>query len=205
MGSLFFKCPKSRISKLDHQESAIMDCKLTRDKIKSYIKYLTRNEKKRKEKAKEALQNKNKERAKMFLMQAKMYREQADSAQGQLNLIEDQIMQIETSKIQKEAITVLEQGNKILSELQKEVNVEKLEEIADDMNEYKQVQEEIGNFLKGRSIDQNEYEEAVDKELENMMKQESSSIEFELPSPNEETSKKNKSEVETENNQMLLA
>jgi hypothetical protein len=34
-----------------------------------------------------------------------------------------------------------------------------------------------------------------------MMKQESSSIEFELPSPNEETSKKNKSEVETENNQ----
>jgi charged multivesicular body protein 6 len=205
MGSLFFNCPKSRITKLDMQESAIMDCKLTRDKIKSYIKYLTRNEKKRKEKAKESLKNKDKERAKMFLMQAKMYREQADSAQGQLNLIEDQIMQIETSRIQKEAITVLEQGNKILSDLHKEVNVEKLEEIADDMNEYKQVQEEIGNFLKGRSIDQNEYEESVDKELETMMKQESNSIESQLPSTNQEIREKNKKEVETENNQLLVA
>jgi charged multivesicular body protein 6 len=205
MGSLLFGCPKSRTAKLDKQESAIMDCKLTRDKIKAYIRNLDRTEKIRKEKAKESLRNKNKDKAKMFLMQAKMYREQISSAQGQLNLIEEQIMQIETMRIQKEAVTVLEQGNKILDELSREVNVEKLEKIADDMNEYKQVQEEIGNFLKSHSIDQNEYEEAVDKELENLMKLENNSIEAEFPSPNEEVKKKVQNAVETENDQMLVA
>ncbi len=182
MGSLFFGCPKSRTAKLDKQEQAIMDCKMTRDKIKSYIRNLERTEKARKEKAKEALKNKNKDRARMYLMQSKLYREQITVASGQLNLIEEQIVQIDTMRFQREAVKVLEQGNKILEDLSKEVNIEKWEKIADDMSELKQQQDEIGNFLKSHSIDQTEYEEAVDKELENLMKLEGEAIDSSLPS-----------------------
>lgn len=180
MGSFLF-CPKSRTAKLDQQEQAIMDCKITRDKIKTYIKRLEKNEKLRKDKAKEALKNKDRDKARLYLQQSKLYKEQASSASGQLNMIEEQIIQIETARQQKETIKVLEQGNKVLKQLTDEVNIEKWEKIADDMNEVKNQQEEIGNFLKSHNIDQDEYEAAVDKELEALMKLEGFNADVELP------------------------
>lgn len=180
MGS--FLCPQSRIAKLDQQEQAIMDCKITRDKIKTYIKKLEKNEKSRKEKAKDALRLKNKDKARVFLQQSKLYREQATSANGQLTMIEEQIINIESAQQRKEAFNVLKQGNEVLKKLNEEVNIEKWEKIADDMNEIKEQQSEIGNFLKSHNIDEAEYEEAVDRELESLMKLEGmSSSTIELP------------------------
>ena len=190
MGSLFFGCPKSRTMKLDKQEQAIMDCKITRDKIKAYSKRLDKNEKTRKEKAKDALRNKDKDKARIFLMQAKLYREQVTVANGQLIMIEEQIIQIESAKLQKEAIVVLQQGNKILKELSEAVNIEQWEKIADDMNEVKQQQDEIGNFLKSRGMDQSEYDEAVDLELEKLMKLESITVDVSFPDAGKDKTKK---------------
>jgi hypothetical protein len=149
----------------------LFSCKLTRDDIKNYIKKLEKNDLQRRQKAKDALKNKDKDKAKIFLSQSKLYREQIKTANGQLNMIEDQILQIDSAKHQKEAIKVLQNGNKILKELYEEVNVEKWEKIADDMNEIKQQQDEIGNFLKNHGMSQKEYDEDVDKELDNLMKQ----------------------------------
>jgi hypothetical protein len=167
----------------DDVEKTILQCKLTRDNVKSYIKRLERNEIQRRDRAKQALKTKDRDRAKIFLSQSKMYREQIKSASGQLVMIEDQIMHIESAKQQAEAVKVLEAGNKALKSLYEEVNVEKWEKIADDMSEIKQQQEEIGNFLKNRGIDQQEYEEEIDKEIESLMKQESNEIEMALPEP----------------------
>jgi hypothetical protein len=169
----------------DSFDKTIIECKITRDNIRSYIKRLEKNENLKKEKAKDALRKKDRDRAKMYLSQSKMYREQINSATGQLNLIEDQIMQIETAKQQKDALRVLEQGNTVLKKLYEEVNVEKFEKIADDMNRLKEQQEEIGNFLKSRGMDQAEYDESVEKELEKMMKVESQEMEVALPKPGE--------------------
>jgi charged multivesicular body protein 6 len=176
MGSLL-KCPKSRTAKLDQQEQAIINCKITRDNIKAYIKRLEKNEEQRKAKAKEELRNKNRDKAKVFLNQSKFYHEQVLNATGQLNLIEEQISRIEMAQHQKEAIQVLEQGNKILKQLNEEVNVEKWEKIADDMNELKQQQDEIGNFLKSHGVDEQQYEEELDKELEDLIKLQNPEIE----------------------------
>lgn len=165
----------------DNVEKTILECKMTRDNIKSYIKRLEKNEILRKTKAKEELKNKNRDRAKIFLSQAKLYREQIRSADGQLNMIEEQIIHIETVKQQREAVKVLENGNKVLKKLYEEVNVEKWEKIADDMNEIKVQQDEIGNFLRNHGIDQAQYDEEVDKELEMLMKQENREVELVLP------------------------
>lgn len=178
----------NKVSKMtDVVDRTIMECKITRDNIKSYIKRLMKNEELRKEKAKESLKKKDRERAKMYLSQSKLYREQIKSADGQLNMIEEQIIQIETVKQQKEAVRVLEQGNKILKTLNEEVNVEKWEKIADDMSEMKAQQDEIGNFLKNHGIDQAEYDEQVDKELEMLMKQENKEVEQALPEVKQES------------------
>jgi hypothetical protein len=169
----------------DNVDKTIIQCKITRDNIRSYIKRLEKNEKLKKEKAKESLKNKDRERAKMYLSQSKMYREQIVSANGQLNLIEDQIMQVETARQQRDAVRVLEQGNSVLKKLYEEVNVEKFEKIADDMSQLKEQQDQIGDFLKSKGISQEDYDESVEKELENLMKVESHEIESEFPQPGE--------------------
>jgi len=169
----------------DNVEKTILECKITRDKIKTYIKSLGNNEALKKEKAKVSLKSKDKERAKIYLKQSKMYREQALAATGQLNLIEDQIIQIETIRQQADALKVLQQGNKVLKQLSEEVNIQKWEEVADDLNDLKQQQEEIGNFFKNRGIDENAYEDEIDKEMEKLMKQDNLDIELSLPEAKE--------------------
>ena len=111
-----------------------------------------------------------------------MYREQIKAADGKLEMIENQISQIETAQSQKDAMTVLQEGNAVLKKLQEEVNVEKLQDISDDMEEIKAKNDEITEFFKERGI---EDEEAVNDELDKLIasvQQEAS----DLPSANKE-------------------
>jgi charged multivesicular body protein 6 len=159
-----------KVSTMKADEKAIMNCKLCRDKIKDYIKKLEKNEILKKEKAKTALISKDKTRAKMFLNQGKMYREQINIANGQLTMIEEQITGIESALIQKDALSVLNEGNKILKQLNEEVNIEKWENIKEDMESIKEQQDEIANFLKSHNINEDKYEEELNEELERLNK-----------------------------------
>ena len=197
MGNWF--CPSSRTVEMNQEERALLDCKLCRDKIKKYIKSLEKNEKLKRERAKEALKNKNKDRAKLNLRQAKMYSEQIKAADGQLEMIENQISQIETAQSQRDALTVLKQGNEVLNKLQSEVNAEKFQEIADDMDELKEQQNEISEFFKSRGIEENEEEldEELDKLLDSVQKEQAK---IDLPSANKESldNEDNKEKVKEE-------
>ena len=70
----------------------------------------------------------------------------------------------------KEAVTVLENGNKVLKQLQEEVNIDKWEKIGDDLNDLRDNQAEIGNFLKNHNKNISQFENEVDEELEKLMK-----------------------------------
>ena len=183
MGFLFSKKKKKTEVKLDNQETAILDCKMCRDKIKKYIKNLEKNAATKKEKAKEALKAKNKDRAKMNLRLEKMYREQIKTADAQLEMIENQISQIETAQSQKDALTVLKEGNEVLKKLQSEVNVEKFQEIADDMEELKEQNNEISEFFKSRGIEE---EEEVNDELDKLIASVQQEAAASLPEANKE-------------------
>jgi len=197
MGNWF--CPSSRTVEMNQEERALLDCKLCRDKIKKYIKSLEKNEKLKRERAKEALKNKNKDRAKLNLRQAKMYSEQIKAADGQLEMIENQISQIETAQSQRDALTVLKQGNEVLKKLQSEVNAEKFQEIADDMDELKEQQNEISEFFKSRGIEENdeELDDELDKLIDNVNKEQG---QVDLPSANKESldNEDNKEKVKEE-------
>ena len=194
MGS--WLCPESKTVEINQEEKALLECKLCRDKIKKYIKSLEKNAALKKERAKEALKNKNKDRARLNLRQAKMYQEQIKTADGQLEMIENQISQIETAQSQRDAMTVLKQGNEVLKKLQSEVNAEKFQEIADDMDELKEQQNEITEFFKNRGIeeDDEELDNELDKLLDSVQKEQGK---VDLPSANKESldSEGNKEEV----------
>lgn len=69
--------------------------------------------------------------------QSKFFTTQAEASGNQLTTIEEQILLIETTRNQNETFEVLEKGNKVLKELQMEVNIERWERISDDMKEMK--------------------------------------------------------------------
>ncbi len=175
MGGLlncFKSAPTEEKPQLTPEDKAIFECKICKDKLKSYIKRLETNAAKQRELAKEHLKKKNRDRAKMCLNQSKFYTTQIETSNNQLNMLEDQIMRIEQTRSQKETMTVLDQGNKVLKELQKEVNIERWEKISEDMDEMKDNQQEIGDFLKSHNVNMEEYDDSLNKDLEVLMKQE---------------------------------
>ena len=179
MGSL---CEKSHSPLINTEEKAILDCKLTRDKIKTYIKRLERNANLKKEKAKDALRAKNKDRAKYNLKLSKMYQEQIKSADAQLTMLEEQIANLEQATTQRDAMKVLEKGNEVLKNLQSECNIEKWEKISEDMQDIKDQQDEINQFFRDRNMD--DVDDDVEEEMNKLMEDEKNDIENELPSAN---------------------
>ena len=198
-----FLCPVSKTVEINQEERALLDCKICRDKIKKYIKSLEKNASLKRERAKEALKNKNKDRAKLNLRQAKMYQEQIKTADGQLEMIETQISQIESAQSQRDAMSVLKQGNEVLKNLQKEVNAEKFQEISDDMDELKQQQDELTEFFKNRGIEENdeELDEELDKLLDSVQKEQGGTVD--LPSANKEQLDNEESEKMKEKNKKV--
>ena len=203
MGFLFSKKKKEpKPPKLGNDEQAILKCKMCRDNIKKYIKNLEKHANTKKENAKVALKAKNKDRAKMNLRMEKMYREQIKTAYGQLEMIENQINAIETAQSQKDVATVLQEGNAVLKKLQEEVNVEKFQEIADDMDELKAQNDEITEFFKERGIEE---EESVNDELDKLIASVQAEAGAELPSANKEKLEdENEKEIEEKNEKKLV-
>ena len=199
MGKL---CDKSHSPLINQEEKALLDCKMTRDKIKTYIKRLERNANLKKEKAKDALRAKNKDRAKYNLKLSKMYQEQIKTADAQLTMLEEQISNLEQATTQRDALKVLEKGNEVLKNLQSECNIEKWEKISDDMQDIKDQQDEINQFFRDRNIEN--VDDDVEEEMNKLMESENNDIENELPSANkneiyiEEEKNENKKEKITE-------
>ena len=90
---------------LNETENAILKCKTCRDKIKKFIKSLENRQNKCREKAKQLLVSKERDRAKFYLRQAKLHQEQIKLSEGQLEMVENQIRQIESTQNLQECLT----------------------------------------------------------------------------------------------------
>lgn len=77
---------------------------------------------------------------------------------------------IEFSLVQKDVLFGLEQGQRALTQLNKEMRIEDVERLADDTAEAIAYQEEVSEVLKGRMSAEDE--EAVLRELEEIERQE---------------------------------
>ncbi len=166
---------------LSETEKAILECKSCRDNISKYIRNLEQKEIKSKEKAKDLLRKKQKDRAKLYLKQSKLFREQSKVADTQLQMINEQIMNIESASTMKEIMDCLNQGNSVLKNLQKEVSIEHWDNIRDDMDELKERDREISDFFKERGIDEEEYEAECEDELNKLLYEIQGNNELDLP------------------------
>ena len=190
------KNKSKNINDLEQNEKVLLECKMCRDKIKNYIKKCETTALKKRQKAKELLKNKQKDRAKVYLNQSKFHLTQAKVGDGQLKMIEDQINELQKATQLNEIRKVLENGNKVLKNLQSEINIEKWQEIKEDMEGLKEQQDEIGEFLRNNNINEDEYEKDVQEEFEKLQKD----LENDLNLPEVPENKINVQKENNENN-----
>ena len=198
------KNKSKNINDLDQNEKVLLECKMCRDKIKNYIKKCETTALKKRQKAKELLKNKQKDRAKVYLNQSKFHLTQAKVGDGQLKLIEDQINELQKATQLNEIRKVLENGNKVLKQLQSEINIEKWQEIKEDMEGLKEQQDEIGEFLRNNNIDEGEYEKDVQEEFEKLQKDLENDLNLPEVPKNKVNVQKEKENVNNNNKKIVL-
>ena len=167
--------------KLNDTENAILQCKTCRDKIKQYIKRLEKRQNSCQEKAKELIRSKERDRARIYLRQKKLHQEQIKTSEGQLEMIENQIKEIESANNLQECMACLKQGNEVLKKLQNNIKIEEWEKVKDDMNELKEKDQEISNYFKEYGINEDEYDEQVNDELDKLINAIQGDAKIDLP------------------------
>ena len=172
---------KRKTVTLNDTENAILQCKTCRDKIKQYIKRLENRQNICQEKAKELVRSKERDRAKIYLRQKKLHQEQIKTSEGQLEMIENQIKEIESANNLQECMACLKQGNEVLKKLQNTIKIEEWEKVKDDMSELKEKDQEISNYFKEYGINEAEYDEQFNDELDKLINDIQGDAKIDLP------------------------
>ena len=86
-------------------------------------------------------------------------------------MINQQISNIESTENMNECAEVLNRGNTVLKQLQREVSIEHWENIRDDLDELKERDNEVKEFFKEKGVDQEELEEQCDEEINKLLEE----------------------------------
>ncbi|KAI0257440.1 Snf7 family [Lactifluus subvellereus] len=145
------------------QDRAILDLKLQRDKLKQYQKRIQVILDREHEIAKQQLAAGHKDRALVTLRKRKYQEGLLVKTDGQLESLEQLVSTIEFSLVEVSVLHGLKQGNDVLKEIHKELNVESVEKLLEETAEAREYQREIDSMLTNSlSLDE---EDAVQAEL----------------------------------------
>lgn len=193
--SVNFKHNKNNLP-ISQNEKILLQCKESREKLAQYIKALETKEKESREKAKDLIRQKQKDRAKLYLRQCKLYKTQSKISEGKLDLLDEQIMNLENTTLTVDILNALREGNIALQNLQKEVKIEDLEKAKDDMEYLKEKDKEIGEFFKERGIENEADCEEEFNQLEKEVKEVQNDNKINLPSVPNTQLNENKNQIQ---------
>jgi charged multivesicular body protein 6 len=151
-------------SKVTDQDRSILDLKLQRDKLRQYQKRIQVVLDREKEIAQQCLASGDKPRALLALRKRKYQQQLLLKTDSQLETLEDLARNIEFALVQKDVIYGLEQGNKVLKDINREMSIERVEKILDESAEGIEYQREVTELLSSRIT--NADEEEIQEELE---------------------------------------
>ena len=123
-------------------------------------------------------------------------------------MVTQQITQIESAKNLQECLKVLQNGKEVLKKMQDSIKIEEWEKVRDDMDELKEKDKEISNFLKEYGISEAEYDNEVNNDFDKLVAEiegNKAKEDIKLPEvPKEEiTEDKNKKEVKEKTKKKL--
>ncbi|KIM75364.1 hypothetical protein PILCRDRAFT_827275, partial [Piloderma croceum F 1598] len=168
------------IPKVTPQDRAVLDLKLQRDKLKQYQKKLQVILDREHEIAKANLAANRKDRAVIALRRRKYQQGLLSKTDGQLEKLEQLVSTIEFSLIEVSVLHGLKQGNDVLKEIHKEMNIESVEKLLDESHEAQAYQREIDEMLSSHlTLDD---EDAVQAELRELQAESLQKAETRQPS-----------------------
>ncbi|KAF9496085.1 hypothetical protein BDN71DRAFT_777180 [Pleurotus eryngii] len=154
------------VPKVTPQDRAILDLKLQRDKLRQYQKKIQVILDREHEIAKAHLAAGQKDRAVVALRRRKYQQGLLVKTDGQLENLEQLVSTIEFSLVEVSVLHGLKQGNEVLKEIHKEMNVESVEKLLEETAEARAYQREIDEMLANTlTLDE---EEAVQDELKEL-------------------------------------
>jgi len=171
------------IPKITPQDRAILDLKLQRDKLKQYQKKIQVILDREHQIAKANLAAGQTDRALIALRRRKYQQGLLLKTDEQLENLEQLVSTIEFSLIEVSVLHGLKQGNDVLKEIHKEMNIETVEKLLEETHEAQAYQREIGDMLSSRlTMDDEEAVQAELKELQMESLQETERQRIDLPS-----------------------
>ncbi|KZT75139.1 hypothetical protein DAEQUDRAFT_807382 [Daedalea quercina L-15889] len=149
--------------KITKQDRAILDLKLQRDKVRQYQKKIQEILNREHEIAKQQLAAGNKDRALLALRKRKYQEGLLAKTDAQLENLDHLVSTIEFSLIEVSVVHGLQQGNEVLKQIHKEMNIESVEKLLEETAEAREYQREIDQMLSNTLTVEDE--EAVQSEL----------------------------------------
>ncbi|VDB99742.1 unnamed protein product [Peniophora sp. CBMAI 1063] len=135
------------LPKITAQDKAILDMKLQRDKLKQYQKRIEFVRDREQAIAKEHLAAGRKDRALIALRRRKYQEGLLAKTDSQLENLEQLVNTVEFSLVEVSVMHGLKQGNDVLKEIHKEMNVESVEKLMEETAEARAYQQEISDML----------------------------------------------------------
>ena len=152
----------------------LSDCELL-------IQNLDLRQKNLQEEAKKKLKEGDKAGAKRLLVKKKKLFEQMKQTEGAISMMEEQKIMLESAAGTKDVIDTIKYTNSIVQEAMKELNVESLEDLKEEMEEAKTAQKEIADFFTDYA---NEDMDEVEDELAQLEAEEAQKDKNIIPSSN---------------------
>jgi len=190
---------KPKAKKITSQDKAILDLKVQRDKLNQYQKKIQAVLDREYEIAKISLKNGDKKKALLALKKKKYQEQLIEKVDTQLMNIEELTNSIEYALVEKDVINGLKAGNEILTKLNKEMSIEKVEDLMNETAEAVAYQNEISELLSGALTVEDE--EAIENELNRIVEEEMNNKLPDVPNtelPNVEGVSEPEEEVEEE-------
>ncbi|KAK9451259.1 Snf7-domain-containing protein [Limtongia smithiae] len=160
------------VRRITAQDRAVLDMKLQRDRLQQYQKRIQSVLDREYEIARECLDRGDKERALLALRKRKYQSQLLAKTDGQLETLEKLTQSIEFALVEKDVLFGLEQGSRVLREINREMSIEKVEKLLDDSAAGISYQNEVSDMLANAITNQEEDE--IEDELETLQREEAS-------------------------------
>ena len=189
-------------SRINKDDKAIAEVKLTKDKVRNYLKKLERSIGICKDAVKECIRNKQKDKAMLALRKQKYLEKNLETGRDELLNLENLVLNIENAQMQKNVYEAMKQGNDFLKNMNQQLTIDDVEKLMEETAEAIEYQQQVGEILAQQGIREDDSD--LLKQLEQL--DELEALDVDIPSVprnqakvSEETSEKKANKEKYEN------
>ena len=139
-------------SRINKDDKAIAEVKLTKDKVRNYLKKLERSIGICKDAVKECIRNKQKDKAMLALRKQKYLEKNLETGRGELLNLENLVLNIENAQMQKNVYEAMKQGNDFLKNMNQQLTIDDVEKLMEETAEAIEYQQQVGEILAQQGI-----------------------------------------------------